>query len=432
MRTISFSAGAPWRDDAMLAALYVSQALPMGLAWFGLPPWLRAQDVGLEVIGAMMLAVLPWALKFLWAAPVERYCMRRGCRPAISAAQLAAALAYGLLAFVDVAAAPFLGIALLVLLNGLCATQDVATDRYAILRRGAAGAARVNTSRFAGFTIGMLAGGSGLLVTAPHFGWAVFMLACAAWMLGMAVAARRLREPAALSRGDAPAPSRASLRAFLAGRPLALRLLGIAVVFRCAHAIGDGMLKAFWVDHGVTLDQVAALTTLNFTLFGLVGAPLGAWLVARRQASAGSVAVICGGVTALLLGALGLVAHLGIGIRTLPSWDWLYVALPAVQAIVDGASSLAFFTLFMRWSVGTQPGTDFSLFLCAESLGGIVIASLAGLVAANLGYGLHFISGAGLTLLAMLYVWRTLRLIPTIPAGASSGQPSAEASHAVA
>lgn len=407
-------AAAPWRDDAMLAALYVSQALPMGLAWLGLPPWLRAQGIGLEVIGATALAVLPWALKFLWAAPVERLCMRRGCGPLISVAQLAAALAYALLAFADVAASPILGIALLVLLNSLCATQDVATDRYAILRRGAAGAARVNTARFAGFTIGMLAGGSGLLVAAPHFGWAAFMLACAAWMLGMAVAARRLREPAALSSGASSALPRASLRAFRAGRPLALRLLGIALVFRCANAVGDGMLKAFWVDHGVTLDQVAALTTLNFTLFGLVGAPLGAWLLARRRDSAGVVAVVCGGVTALLLGTLGLVAHLGIGIQTLPGWDWLYVAIPAVQAIIDGASSLAFFTLFMRWSAGAQPGTDFSLFLCAESLGGIVIASLAGLVAASLGYAPHFIFGAGLSLLAMLYSWRTLRLVDPI------------------
>lgn len=390
------------RDDLMLAALYFAQALPMGLAWLGLPPWLRAHGAGLEAIGAVGLTFLPWAGKFLWAAAVERLCMRHGVRPVIVATQTAAALGFAALAAVDAATALPTAIVLLIVLNSLCATQDIATDRYAILRRGVAGAARVNTARFVGFTLGMFAGGSGLLFAAPRWGWAVFMIFCALWMLAQALAARVLREPEVPSaRTPVQAlPARASLRGFFT-RPYAWHLLGIALVFKTASTSSDSMLKSLFVDRGMSLDEIGLVTALNIGLLGLVGAPLGAWLLTRPSSSARGVAVACGLATAGLLALLGLAVGLGETATTR-----LIIALSAMQAVADGAASLAFLTLFMRWSAGAQPGTDFTLFLCAESLGGMAIASLAGIVAAALGYALHFALGAACAALAMFYAWR--------------------------
>ncbi|MDR2614424.1 MAG: hypothetical protein LBC91_03770 [Candidatus Accumulibacter sp.] len=400
------------RDDLMLAALYFAQGLPTGLVALGLPPWLRAHDVGLEAIGALGLAGLPWALKFLWAPQVERLCMRRGVHPIIVATQTASALAFAALATVAMDAVAVLpaGIALLIVLNALCATQDIATDRYAILQRGAAGAARVNTARYVGFTLGMFAGGSGLLFAGGRWGWAVFMTACALWMLGQALAVRALREPAAGTGSAEHVVPRAehvgaSLRAFFA-KPRAWRLLGIALVFNTAYASSEAMLKSFYVDQGMSLDAIGLVSTLNLGLLGLVGAPLGTWLLARPGVDTRGVAVVSGVAAAALLALLSLAVGLKAPI-------WLTIALPAAQAVVEGAASLAFLSLFMRWSVGHQPGTDFTLFLCAHGLGGMLVASFAGIVAASLGYALHFVLGAACAALAMLYAWRTAGRSPT-------------------
>lgn len=406
------------RNDLMLAALYFAQALPMGLAWLGLPPWLRAHGVGLEAIGAVGLTYLPWAFKFLWAAPVERLCMRHGVRPVIVATQAASALAFAVLATTDAVAAQPTGIALLIVLNALCATQDIATDRYAILWRGAAGAARVNTARFVGFTLGMVVGGSGLLFAAGRWGWAVFVTLCALWMLGQALAVRTLSEPVAptAQMPERSAPVRASLRSFFA-KPHAWRLLGIALVFKAAGTSSDSMLKSLYVDRGMSLDEIGLVTALNIAMLGLVGAPLGAWLLARPGANAHVVAVACGLATAGLLALLGVAVGLDAAVP-----DWLAIALPILQAVADGAASLAFLTLFMRWSAGPQPGTDFTLFLCAESLGGMAIASVAGLAAAALGYALHFAIGAVGAALAMLYAWRVAGRAGGTPASALQPQ----------
>lgn len=402
------------RDDLMLAALYFAQALPMGLAWLGLPPWLRAHGAGLETIGAVGLTFLPWAFKFIWAAPVERLCMRYGVRPLIFATQAASTLVFAVLAAKDVVADLPAGITLLITLNALCATQDIATDRYAILQRGAVGATRVNTARFVGFTLGMFAGGSGLLFAAGRWGWAAFMFLCALWMLGQALATRFLSEPV-VPAGQLPTrsvPVRANLRSFFA-KPYAWRLLGIALVFKTAGSSSDSMLKSLYVDRGMGLDEIGAITALNIGLLGLVGAPLGAWLLARPETSARHIAVACGLATAGLLGLLAIAVGLGAAVP-----DWLAIALPSLQAVADGAASLAFLTLFMRWSVGAQPGTDFTIFLCAESLGGMAIASSAGFVAAALGYALHFTFGSACAGLAMLYAWHITgvakRVSPTL------------------
>lgn len=409
------------RDDALLAVLFFAQGLPTGLAWLGLPAWLRSHGAALDTIGLVSLTFLPWALKFLWAAPVERLAVRLGCGRVIAATQLVAALAYAALAAVDLRMHFLPGLALLTLLAAACATQDVATDRHAIARRGAAGAARINTLRFAGFTGGMLAGGAGLLLAGATAGWAAFMLACAGSMILAAAIALRMMLPARAAAGaheqqarrDA---ARVRLRGFFE-RPHPWALLALALLFKSASAASESMVKSFWVDHGVTLEQVGLMTAVNLGLWGLVGAPLGAWLLARKGASARGVAASAGLTVALLLGLLAACIHGGLGITWLSTssieWDWVYVLLPALQAVADGVASMGFFTVFTRAVVGRQPGTDLTLVMCAESLGGLVLGALAGVSATRLGYAAHFAFAGAAYAVYIAWAWRTLPRVDT-------------------
>lgn len=405
-----------FRDDALLAVLFFAQGLPTGLAWLGLPAWLRSHGAALDTIGLVSLTFLPWALKFLWAAPVERLAVRLGCGRVIAATQLVAALAYAALAAVDLRTHFLPGLALLTLLAAACATQDVATDRHAIARRGAVGAARINTLRFAGFTGGMLAGGAGLLLAGATAGWTAFMLACAVGMVVAATMAIRMM-PMARTLGGVPEPrarddaARVHLRGFFE-RTHPWTLLALALLFKSASAASESMVKSFWVDHGVTLEQVGIMTAVNLGLWGLVGAPLGAWLLGRKGLSARGVAAGAGLCVALLLGLLAACIHGGLGITWLPTsgieWDWVYVLLPALQAVADGVASMGFFTVFTRAAVGRQPGTDLTLVMCAESLGGLVLGALAGVSATSLGYAAHFALAGAAYAAYLAWAWRAL------------------------
>ena len=79
------SAALPARPGAlqwlMIACLYMSQGIPLGLAMEALPAVLRQQGVALGALAYLPLAGLPWVLKFCWAPLVDnRWSARLGRR----------------------------------------------------------------------------------------------------------------------------------------------------------------------------------------------------------------------------------------------------------------------------------------------------------------------------------------------------------------
>ena len=121
-----------WRLFAMLSALYFAQGLPSGLIAKALPVLLREQGVSLSVIGFTSALALPWALKFAWAPFVDRYGSRKRWLLVLNCVTMALMLLVAsrdFAAWVD--ALPLL-LAVLFCMNLVSATQDIATDGYAV------------------------------------------------------------------------------------------------------------------------------------------------------------------------------------------------------------------------------------------------------------------------------------------------------------
>ena len=79
-----------------IAGIYVAQSLVSGLTFQSFPAILRSSGAPLDQIGLVSLALLPWALKFLWAPAVERYRMgghRRRSRQIVIAGEIVVAAA---------------------------------------------------------------------------------------------------------------------------------------------------------------------------------------------------------------------------------------------------------------------------------------------------------------------------------------------------
>ena len=121
-----------------LISLYMVQGLPHGFFGQAMPVMLREQGVDLRSIGLMSLVALPWALKFIWAPVLDRFTLIPGeyRRSWILAMNHTAVLVLAALSFLPL---PWLiddGILtiviVLILVNLLTATQDIATDAMAV------------------------------------------------------------------------------------------------------------------------------------------------------------------------------------------------------------------------------------------------------------------------------------------------------------
>lgn len=361
-----------------LALMYVSQGLPTGLAFYGLGTLIRASGHGVAQVGWVGLAIVPWAFKFLWASAIDNQCARWGHARVVFATQaLAVACALALLA---VPLSVNLGAALagIVLLNAVCATQDIATNGYAVARMQGRAAGLANAIQIAGFITGMLLGGGGLLIAHGRWGWqgAVLLLAgvlALAWLLLWLDKGWQARVTAL--------PAAVRLRDLLRHRDLGWALL-IALTFKAPGTAVGTLIQPWLVDRGLGPDGIGRLqmaVMLATAMGGLVlGVPLVRRLGNRRAVLAGYA------LAALALGAAWALQALDVRAA------WAYFVAFGVQGVCEGAMFVAIWALFMNWARPQAPGTDFTAMQCGENLSNVLAAGAIGAVGQALGYAQAF------------------------------------------
>src|SRR5690606_21877134 len=184
----------------LLAALYVAQGLPSGLMAHALPVLLRQHGVDLVQIGLLKLLALPWLLKVLWAPWVDRLggSPRGHRRGWILPLQALVAGLLMLLAWLpqERLFGPWLPLllGLLRLINLAAATQDVATDGLTVRLLPERWRGLGNSLQVGGYKVGMLAGGSGLLLLADRLDWSWLMAALALLVVLLLIPALRFPE----------------------------------------------------------------------------------------------------------------------------------------------------------------------------------------------------------------------------------------------
>lgn len=156
---------------ARLVALYAAQGIPFGFATTYIPLQLTSRP-GFTYSQATLLTLanFPWLLKVLWAPAVDtRYVARIGRRRSwiLPAQGLIAATAL-VASFVDFDGPIWVLVTIMVLFNLWASVQDTAVDGLAVelltdRERGLGNAAQV-----AGYKLGMVAGGSGLVLLASE------------------------------------------------------------------------------------------------------------------------------------------------------------------------------------------------------------------------------------------------------------------------
>jgi predicted MFS family arabinose efflux permease len=275
-----------------------------------------------------------------------------------------------------------LGVVLVV--NLLAATQDVATDGLAVNLLEARELGLGNGVQVAAYRVGMILGGGLILAVFDAAGWRPTLLSLGAMLLVATVPIALYREP------PSALPARESLDlAWWLKRPGTGGWLLLLVLYKAGEALATGMLRTFLVDTGLSW----LLGVVGFTA-GLLGALVGGAFVNRlgyRRALVLFGAVQTGAVLLYALAARG---------ASMP----LLTLVCGAEHLASGMATAALFTVMMHECRPEHPGTDYTVqaSLVVVATGGA--AALSGFSAQALGYSGHFLLSAALCAVGTAYV----------------------------
>jgi PAT family beta-lactamase induction signal transducer AmpG len=358
-----------------VATLYFAEGLPFGLVLDTLPLYLRLHGVSLAAIGFASLLRLPWTLKVLWAPLVDRLGARRWW---ISGALAVVAITLALLPLVPPAPAGVALLGLLLVFTTAAATQDVAIDAYTIelLAPGEEGVA--NGVRVSAYRAALIVAGGVLVGFAARAGWGAAWGAAAAVAACLALAVLWL--PAVARRPQTTVEWLATFRAWVA-RPGSPGVFLFIFLYKLGDTAMGPMVKPFWVDRGLSLEEIALISTTLGVVASVAGALVGGVLTSRWG-------IFRGLWTLGLLQALSNLGYAAVA-WTDAGRAGVYAA-SLLESFTGGLGTAAFLSFLMHICDKQQAATQYAFLSALFSLSGSLAGSVSGVGAGRLGYGAYF------------------------------------------
>ena len=383
-----------WGRLVVLALLYLVQGMPFGFQVGALPVFLYEQGVGLEAIVFSTALALPWALKFLWAPAVESFGGHTGGRKRwIVPLQVLMALGFFGASQLELPEQVSVLMGVLLVLNALAATQDIAVDGLAVDLLPPSELGLGNAAQVVGFKLGMTMAGGVLVWLTAWIDWSGAFLCMAVLILAVAAVLWLTPEPGFTT--DDAVDTGPRVREIIEGlkrtmtEPGMVLILAVIGTYKMGESVIDVMFKPFLMEHGITASQL--------------GLWLGTW--GMGASIAGSVA---GGVLAMRCRLLPLLLWAGV-VRLLPQAAQVCMAMgiievsPASAMVIalaehaaGGVLTTVMFACMMGWVDRSIGASHFTLLACIEVWGKSIAAFVSGVIAAQLGYAGAF--GLGLSL----------------------------------
>jgi PAT family beta-lactamase induction signal transducer AmpG len=374
----------------IIAGVYVVEGFPMGIFRDLWPVYLRDHGVSLAVIGAVSGLYLAWSIKLLWSPLVDRFGERRRWI-AVALCAMAASLL-----MLPVVGLERIDVFFWTVLIAFCvgsATQDIAIDAYTIgiVEHGEEGPA--NSARIIAYRIGLIAAGGGLLLLPNRIGWSATFAVTAAVMAVMAAGVF------ACPRVEVPLEARRDMRgAFHSWRGRGS--VGLVLCFVLLYRVGDlgmaPMLRPFWVDQGLSHQEMALISTTLGAIATMGGAAVGGWIVARLGI----------GRALIVVGILALASNLGYaGAAWLPESGrtGIYTA-SLLESFCSGLAAAGFLSFLMNICDRRHAAVQYATLTGLYALPGTFAGAASGVAVEWMGYGSYFALTAGLALPAFLFL----------------------------
>ncbi|WP_173912658.1 MFS transporter [Acinetobacter sp. Marseille-Q1618] len=406
----------------LLFSLYWAQGLPVGFMTHALPVILRAQGVSLTHIGGFGLLMAPWAIKVLWAPWVDRYGSSAfgHYRSWIIPSQLLTVVILIVLSFLPIQALNqplyLLGFFIvLLLMNGIGATQDIATDALAVNILKGEQQHWGNMFQVVGSRLGFIVGGGVILWALDSLTWQTTFWVLAAIVFLNIIPALFYREPQhhlhieqskqadkTLLTAQILQHIQAYLRYFLSTKIMLLWLIVL-----CSIKIADGLAgpitKPLLVDLGLSYTQIG----VYITMLGAAAALCGAGLASIYLQYFSRVRAL---ILFSILKLISLAGYVWLANQLEQQIKVNHVLIYLINALEDMFSAMllvVILTLVMQYSRKSHAGTDFTFQVSVMAAVSGVLYSLSGILGDWLGYFdyLLVICCIGLLCLVPIFMW---------------------------
>lgn len=403
----------------LLFSLYWAQGLPVGFMTHALPVILRTQGVSLAHIGGFGLLLAPWAIKILWAPYVDQIGKKAigHYRSWILPTQLFTVLLLVILSFIPVHALnqPMYLLAFFILMlsvNTLGATQDIATDALAVNILKENQQHFGNMFQVVGSRLGFIVGGGAILWALDWLDWQRTFLILAAIVLMNTLPIWFYHEP------EHPQLTRQLekqnkiglwqsiqnyLRYFTGTRTLFLWLI-VLLTIKIADGLSAPLLKPLMVDMGLTLTQIGIYVTMLGAIAALVGAGLASFSL--KWLSRSNALFIFSIFKLLSLSAYIYLAHQYQ--HHMDVNPWLIYLIHACEDLFSAMLLVVILTLVMQYSRKTLAGTDFTFQVSIMAMVSGGLYTISGIFGDLFGYEnyMKVILLIGIFMLFPIYFWK--------------------------
>jgi PAT family beta-lactamase induction signal transducer AmpG len=359
--------------------MYISEGIPLGFTSIAMVAFMRRADLTLEQIGIASAALyLPWAFKWLIAPLIDLIRLHRygGKKAWILFCTTMMIVTLLLTAALDLSADFELLLAVLVLNNIFCATQDVAIDALAISTLEEDERGRANGFMFGGQYVGIALGGGAAIFVYGAWGFdASLMYVSFALFLNLLFIVFFVKDPSVIATSKSAQPNILQrffneLRVFCidlyksflkSGRSPKLGLLYSLLPF-APFALGYATLSTIQIDYGLSDNQTAELTTYATIASGigcLIGGFLGDKFGIRKIL--GTACVACAVPTLLLASQIA-----SVGLEAVNA-DFFYANIVAYSLLFGMAFALSV-AVFMGMTNPIVAATQFTAFMGVKNL----------------------------------------------------------------
>lgn len=366
-----------WTKFPTLFSLYIAQSVPMSFFSTVVPVIMRQENYSLESIGLLQLVKLPWIAKFLWAPLVDNNVKNsRDLKRWIIFSELFYAVVIFSIAFLDLKTDFKLIVVLMIIAFIASATQDIATDAFAILILKKEERSLGNSMQVSGSFIGALLGTGVLLIAYSFFGWSVFLFMLAGFVVFALIPLRLYKTYHTIEKSEGYRLNFKELLRFfkIPGMPKWLLIL----VFYYSGFIGVlTMLKPYLVDLGYNIMQIGFMSGIVGTSVATLSA-LGSGLLIKKVGR---------NATLVILGSVNIMAALYFWnlSRMDPSLLLIYGGICLLWGAY-GSSSVIIYTTSMDLARPGASGSDFTFQIVITHLSSLVVAVSSGKVADMIGY----------------------------------------------
>lgn len=361
---------------------------------------MRMESYSLESIGYVQLVKLPWILKFLWAPVVDKNCQNRAqYRRWIIGSELFYALIIMHIGFFDLQTDFMTIIALLLIAFAASATQDIATDAFAILSLRKEERSLGNSMQSAGSFMGTLFGSGVLLILYHYWGWYALLIGLAVFVLLALIPLFMYTDKpieAAVKLTQKPVSFFEFVYFFrqkrIGGQVLLLLLFYTGIIGILS------MVKPYMVDLGYDIKSIGFISGVFGTACGaVVTIPMGFFIKKFGFRKAACLSLISN--------LFASVFFFGISSLSSPSHLLIYSGVGLLWSAYAMAT-VFIFTLAMEHVRPGREGTDFTIQIVLTHISSLMVGVSSGKIADLIGYsGLFAIEVIINVLLMLLFIF---------------------------